>query len=126
MAEDQIEPREQIVRSSGTTDSERYLSWLCGRTFLSLWTYPGLYRDQRARGASTDGKEPADLVVVFENDVILFSDKHCDFPLTGDVGTPGPGGFDEPFESQSGSFGGRSDGFACAPTDSSYKRCHGR
>ena len=30
----------------GITDSERHLSRLCRRTFLSLWSHPNVYRDQ--------------------------------------------------------------------------------
>jgi hypothetical protein len=77
--------REPIVRSTGRTDSERYLSKLCARTFLSLWSYPGLHRDQRGGGPNADGKELADLVVVFENDILLFSDKYCELPQAGDI-----------------------------------------
>ncbi len=61
-----------------TTESEAYLARLCARTFLRLWSYPSLYRDQRGR-SSGDGKELCDLLVVFENQVLLFSDKHCEF-----------------------------------------------
>ena len=70
----------RIRRSDGSTPSERYLKRLCERTFLSLWSYPRPYRDQGAVG-----KEVCDLLVVFENHVIIFSDKHCEFPDTGDL-----------------------------------------
>ncbi|MFQ5804736.1 MAG: SEC-C domain-containing protein [Candidatus Methylomirabilales bacterium] len=60
------------------------MAQLCEGTFLSLWSYPRLYRDQRA-GAHAEGKEVADLIVVFENDVIIFSDKHCGVPSSGDI-----------------------------------------
>ena len=62
-----------IERALGTTPTERYLKKLCDHTFLSLWSYPGVYRDQYA-GEGGDGKEVCDLLVVFENDVIVFSD----------------------------------------------------
>lgn len=63
-----------ISRADGITASERYLKKLCDRTFLSLWSYPNVYRDQS--GASKgEGKEVCDLLVVFENHVIIFSDK---------------------------------------------------
>ena len=66
------------------TPSESYLRKLCKRTFLSLWSYPNPFRDQ---GSGTrDGKEICDLLVVFENDVIIFSDKHCEFPRSADLG----------------------------------------
>ena len=70
-----------IKRVDGVTESERYLKVLCDRTFLSLWSYSGVYRDQIS-GGRTDGKEVCDLLVVFENHVIIFSDKDCQFPNT--------------------------------------------
>ncbi|AFZ15600.1 hypothetical protein Cri9333_4834 (plasmid) [Crinalium epipsammum PCC 9333] len=68
-----------IKRADGVTESERYLKLLCDRTFLSLWSYPGVYRDQ-VSGKGTQGKEVCDLLVVFENHIIIFSDKDCQFP----------------------------------------------
>lgn len=58
------------------TASEAFLSRLCGKVFLSLWSYPNLYRDQGKR-CGGDGKELCDLLVVFGDDVLVFSDKHC-------------------------------------------------
>jgi len=48
--------------------------------------YPGVYRDQRSK-ANTEGKEVCDLLVVFENDIVIFSDKDCEFRRTGDLQT---------------------------------------
>ena len=81
--EDNAEPV-PLIRTEGITPAERYLKRLCDRTFLSLWSYPGVFRDQ---GVSTQGvgKEICDLLVVFENHVIIFSDKDCQFPSTGDI-----------------------------------------
>jgi hypothetical protein len=59
-----------------TTASEAHLASLCRRTFLRYWSYPGLYRDKRV-GHRGDGKEICDLLVLFEDDVFIFSDKHC-------------------------------------------------
>ena len=58
------------------TPSEAYLAGLCHRTFLKLWSYPSLYRDQRV-GLTGDGKELCDLLVIFDNEVLVFSDKDC-------------------------------------------------
>lgn len=55
----------------GVTRSERYLAQLCERSFLSLWSHPNLYRDR--------AKELADLVVIFGDHVIVFSDKSWRF-----------------------------------------------
>lgn len=72
-------------RSEGVTDSERYLKKLCDRTFLSLWSYPGIYRDQGQTSTKRLGKEVCDLLVVFEDHIIIFSDKNCEFPDTGNI-----------------------------------------
>jgi hypothetical protein len=74
-----------IHKAQGVTPSERYLNSLCEKSFLSLWSYPGIFRDQRAR-VNGDGKELCDMFVVFDEHVLIFSDKHCSFPATGDIG----------------------------------------
>lgn len=74
-----------VTRSDGTTDAERYLKKLCDRSFLSLWSYPGVYRDQGPGGKVGEGKEVCDLLVVFENHILIFSDKDCAFPDTGNL-----------------------------------------
>jgi hypothetical protein len=77
--------RETVTRSDGVTASERYLKKLCDRSFLSLWSYPGVYRDQGRTSREGDGKEVADLLVVFENHIIIFSDKHIHFDQTENI-----------------------------------------
>jgi hypothetical protein len=69
--------------SSGITGSERLLAKLARDTFLSLWSYPNVLRAERQPNGGIQGKEIADLVVVFDNDVVLFSDKDCAFGNTG-------------------------------------------
>lgn len=56
-----------ISKSEGVTPTERLLAQLCDRTFLKLWSYPNPCRE--------DGKELCDLIVVFENEVIIFFDR---------------------------------------------------
>jgi hypothetical protein len=56
-----------IEKSGGQTPTEQYLSQLCDRTFLNLWSYGNPYK--------TDGKELCDLIAVFENNVFLFFDR---------------------------------------------------
>lgn len=68
--------------SEGVTDSERYLARLCRKSFLRFWSWPNLFRDQRA-ARNSEGKEVCDLLVVFGPHVFLFSDKDCAFPSTG-------------------------------------------
>ena len=84
--DDNLPPRQPVVRGAGTTAAERYLKRLCDATFLSMWSYPGVYRDQRSK-ANTEGKEVCDLLVVFENDIVIFSDKDCEFRRSGDLQT---------------------------------------
>jgi hypothetical protein len=74
-------------RSDGVTQSERYLKELCDRSFLSLWSYPGIFRDQGRLTDNSDGKEVSDLLVIFEEHIIIFSDKHCHFADSGDLET---------------------------------------
>lgn len=66
----------ELPPDNTATPSEAYLAELGRRTFLRLWSYPSLYRDQRI-GAAGDGKELCDLLVVFDNEVLVFSDKDC-------------------------------------------------
>lgn len=58
---------------SGITDSERYLGVLARKAFLSFWSFQNPFTDE------SGGRELCDLLVVFGNDVIIFSDKHCNF-----------------------------------------------
>ena len=67
-----------MEKSGGITPTERHLARLCDKTFLRLWNYPNLYRDQGC------GKELCDTLVVFDRDIIVFSDKSCVYPDTGD------------------------------------------
>ncbi len=85
MVDDQNRDVTQSASSSeGVTPTERYLKKLCDRTFLSLWSYAGIFRDQGIN-AIGEGKEVCDLLVVFENHIIIFSDKDCAFPNTGNL-----------------------------------------
>src|SRR5262245_35921057 len=70
--------------SAGTTGSERLLAKLAKETFLSLWSYPNVVRDE-PQGKGVIAKEIADLMVVFEDDVVLFSGKDCAFPSSGNL-----------------------------------------
>jgi hypothetical protein len=64
-------------KSVGLNASERLLAELCEQSFLKLWTYPNLFRKP--------GKDLVDLLVVFGNDVIIFSAKACSYPNSGNV-----------------------------------------
>jgi hypothetical protein len=69
------------------TQSERHLASLCRTSFLRLWSYPNPYRSQTPGAQHSIGKELCDLLVVCGNDVLIFSDKYCDMPDSGDVMT---------------------------------------
>lgn len=71
------------IRAEGVTPTERLLGKLCDRAFLKLWSYPTVYRNQFAGdGNEGQGKELCDLLVVFGDNVLVFSDKHCAFATT--------------------------------------------
>lgn len=70
-----------LYRAEGVTKSERYLNKLAKRSFLSLWTYPSLFNDKG------NNQELCDLLVVFDNHVLIFSDKNIAFPDTGNIDT---------------------------------------
>ncbi|MFZ5909718.1 MAG: hypothetical protein ACOYYU_06865 [Chloroflexota bacterium] len=74
----------KIKRSEGITLSEKYLKTLCDRAFLSLWSYSGVHRDQK-QGGKGQGKELCDLLVVFEEHIIIFSDKYVEFSNGGNI-----------------------------------------
>ncbi|MCK9439363.1 hypothetical protein M0Q39_04880 [Patescibacteria group bacterium] len=73
-----------MQKNNGITESENYLNKMCTKAFLSLWTYPRVFRDQ-GKSNGGDGKEICDALVVFKNHVIIFSDKDCSFSNSGDV-----------------------------------------
>ena len=65
-------PLPRILKSHGTTPSERQLSRLTNSSFLSLWAYPNVFR--------APGKELCDVLVVCGDNVIVFSDKSISWP----------------------------------------------
>ena len=81
---------QRAAESYGSTESERVLARLARRAFLSLWSYPNVYSDEGHARGKGDGKELVDLMVVFGNDVLLFSDKSCAFQSDIDVNVAWP------------------------------------
>ena len=69
--------------AGGLTPSERYLARLCRSAFLMLWAYPNVFTDEGRKNGKGAGKELCDLIVVFGDQVIIFSDKHCEYKETG-------------------------------------------
>ena len=64
-------PEMIVEKSEGLTVSEKKLAALGYQTFLRLWSYPNPYKLQ------SNGKELCDLLIVFDNHIIIFSDKDC-------------------------------------------------
>lgn len=65
-----------ISDAEGVNESERLLMMLCRKSFLSLWAHANLHTDQDMRDGKGSAKEFADVMVVFGDDIIIFSDKH--------------------------------------------------
>lgn len=76
--------QEKLEKHQGITAAERHLAHLCERTFLSLWSYPNVVRDVFVPGTKI-GKEVCDLLVIFDDRVLIFSDKDCAVPRTGNL-----------------------------------------
>jgi hypothetical protein len=74
-----------LFKSKGTTPSEKLLAETAEKTFLKLWSYPNIFRDQGKLSANGDGKEVCDLLVVFGNHIIIFSDKSCEMSASIDL-----------------------------------------
>lgn len=71
--------RPAIKKGQGVTDAERFLANLSEKSFLDLWSYPNVYRNQHGPGIST-GKELCDLLVICHPHVIIFSEKTIRWP----------------------------------------------
>lgn len=69
-------PQMIVKKSDGVSASEKKLIALGYNTFLQLWSYPNPYKKHIC------GKELCDLLVVFEDDIIIFSDKDCHYDDT--------------------------------------------
>lgn len=65
--------KRNIIKSQPVTGSERILTKLCEKSFLSLWSFPNVYTDDGL--AKGQGRELCDLLVVFNEHVLIFSDK---------------------------------------------------
>lgn len=65
------------IAASHQTPTEGFLTQLCRESFLNLWSWPNVYK--------AVGKELCDLLVVFGDSVILFSDKSCSMGNEGPI-----------------------------------------
>jgi len=65
--------------AQGVNESERILTKLCQRSFLRLWSQTNVFTDEGFKDGKGATKELTDALVIFGNDVIVFSDKHVRF-----------------------------------------------
>jgi hypothetical protein len=72
-------PWSWLRTAAGKTASESKLLELARVSMLSLWSIPGPYTNE-GLARSGRGAELCDLMVIFGDDVLLFSDKDCAFP----------------------------------------------
>jgi hypothetical protein len=68
-----------LQASDGVNESERILSALCQKSFLRLWSQTNVYTDEGFKDGKGATKELCDALIIFGNDVIIFSDKHITF-----------------------------------------------
>ncbi|CAM3986180.1 SEC-C metal-binding domain-containing protein [Rahnella victoriana] len=71
----------KITKNTGFNSSEEKLIDLADTAFMGLWSYANIYSDEGYSKNKT-GKEVCDLIVVFDKDVIIFSDKNIKFNST--------------------------------------------
>lgn len=77
-----VEPRRtlfDLAGSAGLNESERILAQLCQKSFLRLWSQTNVFTDEGFKDGKGSTRELCDALVVFGNDVIIFSDKHIPF-----------------------------------------------
>lgn len=74
----------KIDKNTGFNESEGKLINLADNAFLGLWSYANIHSDEGYSKNKT-GKEVCDLLVVFGEDVIIFSDKSVKFNMDIDV-----------------------------------------
>lgn len=74
-----------LADSEGVNDSERVLTQLCRKSFLRLWSQTNVFTDEGFKDGKGGTKELCDALVVFGNDVIIFSDKHVAFQADKDL-----------------------------------------
>jgi hypothetical protein len=74
-------------KNIGFTETERKLSLLCDKTFLKLWSWTSLYNDEGIK-KNKKGNEICDLLVYFNNTVLIFSDKGVTYTEKGEMNIP--------------------------------------
>ena len=90
--QDSIGPRQlfNLPSSEGINASERILTALCRKTFLRLWSQTNVFTDEGFKGGKGSSQELCDALVIFGNDIIIFSDKHITYQVDREVGVAWP------------------------------------
>lgn len=76
------EPKARLFdfgEANGVNESERILTKLCQNSFLRLWSQTNVFTDEGFKDGKGGTKELTDAIVIFGQDVIVFSDKHVTF-----------------------------------------------
>lgn len=79
-----------LPESEGVNASERILTTLCRKSFLRLWSQTNVFTDEGFKDGKGGTKELCDALVIFGNDVIIFSDKHVTFQTDHDLSVAWP------------------------------------
>jgi hypothetical protein len=79
--------RRPIIRPEGVNPTEQHLKRLADSAFLTPWGYPEVRNDKGRRDGKGDGDEVCDYLVIFENDVFIFSVKGSAFSESSDLAT---------------------------------------
>lgn len=90
--QDSIGPQQlfSLPSSEGVNASERILTALCRKTFLRLWSQTNVFTDEGFKGGKGSTQELCDALVIFGNDIIIFSDKHINYQVDREVGVAWP------------------------------------
>ncbi|MGY3094966.1 YecA family protein [Pantoea eucalypti] len=74
----------KITKGIGFTQSEQKLIEFADNAFFGLWSYPNIYSNE-GYSKNKIGKEVCDLLVIFDKDIIIFSDKAIIFNENKDI-----------------------------------------
>jgi hypothetical protein len=71
--------------SEGVNASERVLTSLCRKSFLRLWSQTNVFTDEGFKDGKGSTRELCDALVIFGDDIVVFSDKHVTFQIGKDL-----------------------------------------
>jgi hypothetical protein len=78
-SEDAVRKLFDLADAEGVNESERILTSLCRKSFLRLWSHTNVFTDEGFKDGKGSTRELCDALVIFGNEVIVFSDKHIAF-----------------------------------------------